>query len=617
MAAAVADAPAATRPRLDQGELLQLQRDGIPFIMPHRRGIDTTAPDFDFETYLDLVSEDVMLIQHEKLREILEVQGNVEYLQRHGLNGRTDAESFRKCLPVVTYADIQDDMMRLVNGEKTHIFTMDPITDFNLSSGTTAGKSKFIPSTPRAAELHAFISVYVGSIYRRCFPGYKDGKGLNIAFAGKQQDTPSGIKAGALSTNYFRSERFRNRIKNPNGDYCVPDEVILCEDSGQGMYCHLLCSLAQAPEVVKVHSLFAATIVAAIRVLQKQWPEIVEDIRTGTLNEKITEPEMRVAVEKTLQPNPDLASAIEKECSKEDWEGIIPRLFPNARFVSCIMSGSMAQYTSAMKHFSGHVPIMSGAHAACECSLIGLNPDMLSEDITYMLWPETAYYEFILLNEDGMELYEGESMKILEASELEIGKDYELVVTNVTGLYRYRLGDVIRVKSFRKTCPVYEFVRRKNVILSVHTDKTDEEELQAVVDKACKLLKGTAMELSDYTSTSDFTTLPGSYRIFWELTNSRDLDNDVLQACANKLDESFNSVYRRWRSGNIISPLKLAIVREGTFLKVMKSAVSRGASPSQFKPPRCVNHPQALEILNEGSVALFVSAVTPDPRLSA
>lgn len=129
MATIVADA----KPRVDNtAELLQLQRDGIPFIMPHRRGINTTAPDFDCEDYIDLVSEDVMLIQHEKLREILEVQGNVEYLQRHGLNGRTDAESFRKCLPVVTYADIEDDIMRLVNGEKTHIFTVDPITNFNL-----------------------------------------------------------------------------------------------------------------------------------------------------------------------------------------------------------------------------------------------------------------------------------------------------------------------------------------------------------------------------------------------------------------------------------------------------------------------------------------------------
>ncbi|KAG0603026.1 hypothetical protein M758_10G060100 [Ceratodon purpureus] len=610
----VYDGPAATKSD-SNAEKLQLHRDGVHFVMPMRRGIDPTAPGFDPEDFLDLLAEDVMYIQHEKLREILEVQANVEYLQRHGLNGRTDVESFRKCVPVVSYGDLEDEIMRLVNGEKNPILSVDPIISFNFSSGTTGGKPKFIPSTARAFENYMFIQVYVKALYRRDFPGYKDGKALSLAFAGKQMDTPAGIKAGAMSTNYFRGPRFRDRVKDPNEEYCVPDEVILCNDTNQGMYCHLLCALAQAPAIVKVYGTFAASIVAAVRALQKQWPEIVEDIRTGTLNKKITEPEMRVAVEKMLQPNPDLASRIEKECSKEKWEGIIPRLFPKARFVACVISGSMLQYAPALKHFSGHLSMISPVYAACECAFIGLNPNMkcAPEDITYMLWPETAYYEFIPLDDDGVEQFDdGENLKLLEACDLEVGKQYELVITNVIGLYRYRIGDVIRVKSFRKTAPVYEFVRRKNVILSVHTDKTDEEELQAVVNKASELLAGTAMELSDYTSTVDVTSLPGRYVIFWEMTSSSNLDHDVLQRCANKLDESFNNDYRRWRSGNQIGPLELSIVREGTFDKVMHSAVGRGASPSQYKPPRCVNHSQALEIIKAGVEASFLSTSTPE-----
>ena len=52
-------------------------------------------------------------------------------------------------------------------------------------------------------------------------------------------------------------------------------------------------------------------------------------------------------------------------------------------------------------------------------------------------------------------------------------------------------------------------------------------------------------------------------------------------------------------------------MREGTFDKVMKAAVERGASPSQYKPPRCVNNPQALEIIKDGAVASFLSTSTP------
>ena len=194
------NAPAATKSD-SNAELLQLHRDGIPFVLPMRRGIDVSAPGFDPDDFLDLLAEDFMYIQHAKLREILEVMADVEYLQRHGLNRRTDLESFRKCVPVVSYGDLEDDIMRLVNGEKAPIFTVDPISNFNFrstsfslpnsppgsfrpcpplfplllnsafhcccSSGTTAGKPKFIPSTHRSFENFMFIMAFVSSIYSR------------------------------------------------------------------------------------------------------------------------------------------------------------------------------------------------------------------------------------------------------------------------------------------------------------------------------------------------------------------------------------------------------------------------------------------------------------------
>lgn len=191
------------------------------------------------------------------------------------------------------------------------------------------------------------------------------------------------------------------------------------------MNAELDCSCASA----------TASIVSAVRALQKEWPEIVEDIRNGTLNAKITEPEMRAAVEKVLHPNGERAGRIGEECSKDNWEGILPRLFPNARFVCCVISGSMLQYVPALKHFSGNLPMISPAYAASECAFIGLNINLKCEpkDITYMLWPETAYYEFIPLDEDSNPEQDGDVVRTVEVSDLEVGRDYELVVTNVIG----------------------------------------------------------------------------------------------------------------------------------------------------------------------------------------
>ena len=135
-------------------------------------------------------------------------------------------------------------------------------------------------------------------------------------------------------------------------------------------------------------------------------------------------------MERTLKPNPDLASMIERECSQEDWAGIFPRLFPNAHYVGCVLSGSMLQYAPTLQHFAGHLPLVSAAYVASEAGLIGINPNMkcAPQDITYMLWPENAYYEFIPIDDNS-----GEGMQVLEACDLEVGKEYEILVTNYSG----------------------------------------------------------------------------------------------------------------------------------------------------------------------------------------
>ena len=44
------------------------------------------------------------------------------------------------------------------------------------------------------------------------------------------------------------------------------------------------------------------------------------------------------------------------------------------------------------------------------------------------------------------------------------GKEYELVLTNVSGLYRYRLGDVVKISGFLNQCPIFEFQYRYNTV---------------------------------------------------------------------------------------------------------------------------------------------------------
>ena len=85
------------------------------------------------------------------------------------------------------------------------------------------------------------------------------------------------------------------------------------------------------------------------------------------------------------------------------------------------------------------------------------------------------------------------------------------------GLYRYRVGDVLRVAGFKNEAPMFKFVRRQNVALSIDSDKTDETELHAAVSGAVQHLAPFGASLVEYTSCADAATILGHYVLFWEL----------------------------------------------------------------------------------------------------
>lgn len=52
---------------------------------------------------------------------------------------------------------------------------------------------------------------------------------------------------------------------------------------------------------------------------------------------------------------------------------------------------------------------------------------------------------------------------------------YEVVISNVSGLYRYRFGDVIRVVGFMNEAPIVQFMYRQGQLLNVRGEKTSEK----------------------------------------------------------------------------------------------------------------------------------------------
>jgi hypothetical protein len=151
---------------------------------------------------------------------------------------------------------------------------------------------------------------------------------------------------------------------------------------------------------------------------------------------------------------------------------------------------------------------------------------------------------------------------------------------SVTGLYRYRVGDVLLVAGFKDQAPMFNFVRRKNVALSIDSDKTDEAELHAAVSAAVQHLVPFGASPVEYTSYADTTsTIPGHYVLFWELrAGGTTVPAFVFEDCCLAVEEALNSVYRQGRAADrSIGPLEIRVVSHGTFDKLMDYALARGA----------------------------------------
>ncbi|KAI4315023.1 hypothetical protein L6164_027873 [Bauhinia variegata] len=567
--------------------------------------------------FIEEMTRNTDSVQERVLAEILSRNGETECLKQFQLNGATDRDSFKSKVPVVTYEDLQPFIQRIANGDRSPIFSSHPISEFLTSSGTSAGERKLMPTIREEMDRRQLLYSLLMPVMNLYVPGLDKGKGLYFLFIKAETKTPGGLVARPVLTSYYKSEHFKTRPFDPYNVYTSPNETILCQDSFQSMYTQMLCGLIMRHEVLRVGAVFASGLLRAIRFLQLNWQILAHDISTGTLNPNISDPSVRECISKILKSDPELADFITKECSGENWERIITRIWPNTKYLDVIVTGAMAQYIPTLDYYSGGLPMACTMYASSECYFgLNLKPISKPSEVSYTIMPNMGYFEFIPHDDSSPPtLSRDRPPRLVDLADLEVGKFYELVITTYSGLCRYRVGDILQVTGFHNAAPQFKFVRRKNVLLSIDADKTDEAELQKAIENASVLLKEFNTSVVEYTSFADTKTIPGHYVIYWELLMkdpSNPPTNEVLNQCCLAMENSLNSVYRQGRvADNSIGPLEIRVVKNGTFEELMDYAISRGASINQYKVPRCISFTPIMELLDSRVVSIHFSPAAP------
>ncbi|KAE9460676.1 hypothetical protein C3L33_07424, partial [Rhododendron williamsianum] len=117
---------------MDIGSTLPKPQLGPPACEKHAKALQ----------FIEEVTRNAESVQQKVLEEILSANAETEYLRRFRLSGSIDRDTFKSNVPVVTYEELQSEIQRIVEGDRS------PSCPFIPSpSSSLGGQRKLIPTT--------------------------------------------------------------------------------------------------------------------------------------------------------------------------------------------------------------------------------------------------------------------------------------------------------------------------------------------------------------------------------------------------------------------------------------------------------------------------------------
>merc|ERR1711936_690898 len=330
-------------------------------------------------------------------------------------------------------------------------------------------------------------------------------------------------------------------------------------------------------------------------VLEQRWPELVRDIETGVLNPALDIPEsIRDEIQQEMRPNVKRASELEEQF-KLGFDGIARRIWPSLNLILATTTGSMSLYNSALSsNTCSKVPMYSPIYGASE-GLLGVNLVPDTTESYYCLIPNAQFFEFIKTSNSSEE-----QPSTLLLHQLVLGEQYEVVISNPSGLYRYRLGDVVEVVQFFNEIPVIKFKYRQGQMLNVHGEKLSEESFYKTLQQAAQVW---GVNILDYYTCENVLDekdqkLSPHYLVFVESDNPIK-SPEILD---EKLQEN-HPVYRSFRVKGSIGSLEIIQVKKGSFEMLKKwLLLNTQASSNQIKIPRVIKRKEAVNLMLENRI---------------
>ncbi len=518
-------------------------------------------------------------LSRELLMQIVRDNKDTEYGRRYHFDEIHSIDDYKRLVPFSGYDDYAPYIERMVGKGEKDLITAYPIVQYAETSGSV-GVPKKIPVSKQSMEIYTKytitrVTALADAWYREHeHHGLPVGRGFNqleIVDRTLDDGTPLGNISGSAAKSY--KKLFPYYLTSP-----IP--VLYPKGYMPMMYLKVRYALADR-DTSFMFSVFMTNLVDMMNYIKRNWEMLVEDIRTGTFNDDVNiEEETKAELLKTTRPDPQRAAELEREFRKGFDTPIIPRIWPKMSFICTIGTGGFAAYTRAMRSFSGDIPIDFSIYGASEAMMAACTQ---LESPEFALLCDSCFFEFLPADAPA------DCTDTLNIDQLEVGKEYEIIITNLSGFYRYRIKDVIRVLGYEGESPKITFAYRKSQLLDLAGDKITENMMDETIRRTGEEL---GVNLIDYCVYPNRDASPSHYEFLIE--PARPLDpakcGEYLRILEKHLGE-VNPVYKECVDTNEIAHAVLYLQQMQTHALWREVRVHKGTSLNQVKPVRVLDTP--------------------------
>lgn len=407
-------------------------------------------------------------VQSAYLLKLLHENCDTAYGRHYGFRSIDTVRAYQQRVPITNYEDYLSSV-RCIRQGQPNILTAAEVKLLEPTSGTSSA-TKLIPYTDRLrAEFQNGIGAWVYNLFKT-YPALLAGKAYWSITPNLQAERRTD---DILPIGFNEDGEYFGRVEKRLIDRIMvgPAELAALSEVETFRYVTLLFLVSESE--LRMLSVWNPSYLDLILKTMDTWADrIVEDIRRGDIRPPgpISDPLFHL-LKKKLKKNPKRATVIEdavKKWRNKDVSHPWIEIWPHLTLISCWADGwANPSVSSIQKRFPG-VVIQPKGLLATEALITFPLERKFSHKLQHVLSITSHFYEF----------EEQDDSRVKLSHELEIGKEYTVIVSTGGGLYRYRLNDRVRVEGHFRQAPLLRFIGKTEGVSDLYGEKVHEDHLR-------------------------------------------------------------------------------------------------------------------------------------------